>query len=248
MVASFFDVRPGPVELSPMFGGPHLLALVLLGLLFTSLVLARGRLRQSPSDHPWVRGLSWFILIDQLFLFALYFLYDYQPFWERFPLHLCAGLSLFVPTMMILGRLEAVRFVALWAVGAGFISIVNMSLNHNPMASYVYVHYLWMHYYLFGLPIYLVVRGDIRIDYALLIRSTAGLVALSAAIFGLDWALGANYMYIGPGSTLEIPFLPRSWTVWPWCYPTFAAVCVGLFHGVYLLFRALSPSEPSAAG
>lgn len=63
MLVEFFDVRPGRVELSPMFGGAHLVAVALLGSPVAWMVGARGRLQMLPSDHWGVRAASWFVLL-----------------------------------------------------------------------------------------------------------------------------------------------------------------------------------------
>jgi hypothetical integral membrane protein (TIGR02206 family) len=241
-VIAVFDVRPGREVLSPMFGRAHLASMGVFFGLALLMIAARSRLRRVPLDGRAVRGLAWFILLDQVFLFVLYFAYDYQPFWERFPLHLCAGLSFFIPIAMLLGRIDLVRFVGTWAMGAGLISVVNMSITRHPAASYVFVHYFWMHAYLFAVPLFLTLRGEMRLGYGAFARSLLVLFALAALVFGLDWATGANYMYLGPGSELDVPLLPEAWRAWPWSFPTFAAVGVGLLHGMYAVIRRLERS------
>ena len=69
--------------------------------------------------------------------------------------------------------------------------------------------------------------------------SMATLAGYAFLIFLVDWATGANYMHLGQHNPLEIPFLPKSFTVWPWTYPSFVAVGVILFHLAYLSFRGL---------
>lgn len=193
-----------------------------------------------------MRGVSAFILVDQLLLFGLYFVYDYQPFWERLPLHLCAWLSLFVPTMMLTGRLSAVRFVGIWAMGSGTMAVVNMNLPHNPVSSYVFFHYLWMHYYLVAVPVFLALHGEMKMTYTQFSSSMAGLLALSFVIFVVDWITGANYMYIGPNSTLEVPFLPDALRAWPWSYPSFMTIGVVLLHGFYWVLRKVPGNAPDS--
>ena len=69
--------------------------------------------------------------------------------------------------------------------------------------------------------------------------SAATLIGYAFLIFLLDWATGANYMHLGQHNPLEIPFLPKSFTVWPWTYPSFVAVGFILFNLSYLGFKAL---------
>ena len=146
-----------------------------------------------------------------------------------------------MPSCVLLRKLEPLLYVAPWCVGAGLISVVNLSLATNHWYEYVFVHYVWMHFYLFALPSVLVISGQIRLSYRLLWISSGILFCISAVIFALDWALDANWMYIGPHSSLEIPFLPVAFTEWPWSYPTFIGVCLLLFQVVYLCLRPLRP-------
>ncbi len=245
-IVRFFDVSAGPELVNPMFGTPHLVAIGLLLLMAPVMLLTRGQLIEISPRGEIIRAMSLFILVDQLLLFALYFAYDYQPFWERFPLHLCAWLSLFVPLMTLLGRLDAVRFVGIWAMGSGTMAVLNMSLPYNPVTSYVFLHYVWMHLYLVALPIFLALHGEMQMTYTQFLRSMGGLLALSAAVFVVDWWTGANYMYIGPNSTLEVPFIPEALRAWPWSYPTFMLIGVILLHGFYVGVRALSARAPRA--
>lgn len=223
-----------------MYGPPHLVAIAILLLIPAVMLLARSRLRSIPLDGPLIRGLSWFMLLDQVLLFVLYFVYDYQPVWERFPLHLCAWLSIFIPTMTLLGRIDAIRYVGVWAIGSGFMAVVNMSLAYNPVTSYVFFHYLWMHFYVFAFPIFLALRGEMRMNYIQFLQSMGGLVLLSAIVFLIDWVIGADYMYLGPNSTLEVPALPAAWREWPWSFPTFTAIGVVFLHLVYLALRPVA--------
>ena len=48
---------------------------------------------------------------------------------------------------------------------------------------------------------------------------------------------GANYLHPGQHNPLEIPFLPKSFTAWPWSYPSFVAVGVVLLHLSFLFLK-----------
>lgn len=80
---------------------------------------------------------------------------------------------------------------------------------------------------------------EYRHTYPIFLRSIGGLVALSFAVFLLDWATGANFMYLGQNNPLAIPFLPKSFTTWPWSYPSFVGVGLIMLHMVYFGMKAL---------
>jgi hypothetical protein len=50
-------------------------------------------------------------------------------------------------------------------------------------------------------------------------------------------------MHLGQHNPLEIPFLPASFTVWPWSYPSFVAVGIILFYLAYLSFKLLEKNS-----
>ncbi|MEO1482469.1 MAG: YwaF family protein [Myxococcota bacterium] len=238
-MSRFFDVSPGREVVNPMFGTPHLVAIAVLVAMVPAMWLSREWLRDLALEGPLVRGIAWFILADQLLLFGLYFVYDYEPFWERFPLHLCSLLCIVVPILILLGWTSALRMVAIWALGSSFMAIVNMSLPYNPPGSYIFLHYLWMHYFLFAFGIFLALRGDLQLSYVEFLQSMGALLALTLIVFLLNWALGSDYMFIGPSSTLDVAFIPASMRVWPYSYPTFMAVGIAFLHLVYFAVRGL---------
>lgn len=238
-LSRFFDVSPGRDVVNPMFGPPHLLAIAVLAALVPVLWFARPALRSVDLDGGLVRGVAWFILADQLLLVVLYSVYDYQPVWERFPLHLCSLLCILLPAFTLLGWQGPVRLLAVWAIGSSFMAIVNLSLPYNPPGSYIFAHYLWMHYYLFAFGLFLALRGDLGLSYREFLQSMGLLLALTFTVFLLNWALDSDFMFIGPSSTLEVAFIPTAARVWPWSYLTFMAVGVAFLHLVYLGTRLL---------
>jgi hypothetical protein len=46
-------------------------------------------------------------------------------------------------------------------------------------------------------------------------------------------------MHLGQNNPLEIPFLPASFTVWPWTFPSFVGVGIILLHLAYLIFTLM---------
>jgi uncharacterized membrane protein YwaF len=73
------------------------------------------------------------------------------------------------------------------------------------------------------------------------------LAGYALQIFLLDGATGANYMHLGRHNPLAIPFLPASFTVWPWSYPRFVGVGIILLYLSFIGFIMMERTR-SAVG
>jgi uncharacterized membrane protein YwaF len=159
--------------------------------------------------------------------------------YERFPLHLCGSLSILIPVLILTERYNLLRFFSYWTISAGFISFVNPGFVFQDPLSFSFIHYLIRHYLLFFMPVILQIGRDYKHNYREFTISWLSLGAWAFVIFLLDWATGANYMHLGRNNPMEIPFLPASFTVWPWSFPSFVGVGIILLHVSYFSFSRM---------
>jgi hypothetical integral membrane protein (TIGR02206 family) len=183
-----------------------------------------------------VTFISIYLGFEVFFLLWLW-IFDVGPVWERFPLHLCGSLSLLMPVLILTKSYNWLRFFGYWSISAGFISYVNPSFGHTEIVSFDFLHYLVRHYFLFLIPIFLQIGYRFKLTYRGFLVSMGSLAAYAFVIFLFDWATGANFMYLGQENPLEVPFLPNSFTAWPWVYPSFVGVGIVLLHLAFLSLR-----------
>jgi hypothetical integral membrane protein (TIGR02206 family) len=213
----------------------------LLGLLFGLLALMivfRKRARSLADNRPFMATTAAFVLLSETSTYILKFIYGYEPFYERFPLHLCGSLKIALTILILLERYDLAKYISIWCIGAGFISFANLNLDGVGPGTFMFWHYLWGHFYLFLAPILIFLAGKFRYDLRFLLRSLLGLFVWSFAIFLVNWAFDTNYMYSGPHNTTEVPFIPARFMVWPLNYLSYVLVALILLSGVYLLLRA----------
>ena len=231
----FFEPNTGTSELFEMGGTGHLaLLLLMFGLLVAMIVLRRelGSLRQS---RAFMAGSAAFVLASEALASGLQFVYPFPHSWERLPLHLCASLKIAVALLVLLKRYDLVKFIATWAIGAGFISFANLNLNGESFGNFMFWHYLWGHLYLFLTPVLLFLCGELHYEHRYHARSMLGLFVWSLVIFFANWALDANWMYTGPHNDTAVPFIPAQLMVWPFNYLSYVVTGLVLLNLVYAI-------------
>ena len=237
-MGSFFDPSPRPVELFPMYGTGHLIALVIMLAFIPLMAWQRERVTALRHNRRFMVGLSLLVLAGEVQEYTMMLVHGYEPAYELFPFHLCGMLALALPILVLVKRYDILRFIASWSVAAGLISLLNLGITHNGPGQLTFYHYFWKHYYLFLFPIFLFIAGEFEVRYRDYGKSMAGLVGLSAVIFLANWAFGTNYMYIGQNNEMSVPFMPDSFMVWPAVYPSFIVVGLVLFHIIFAGFKA----------
>jgi hypothetical integral membrane protein (TIGR02206 family) len=231
---NFFDPNERADLLIPMYGTIHLIVLLALPILIVLLIWKKESVKKLVVNRAFMTILMLVFLLSEVLHHAFLWIFRYEPYFERFPLHLCASLSILLPVLILKQKYNWVRFFSYWSISAGFISFANPSFQHVDPWSFDFIHYLVRHYFLFLIPVFLQIGIGFRHRYRDFIRSLATLGVYSFLIFLFDWASGANYLYLGKNSTLELPFLPSSFTVWPWVYLSFSGVGIILLHLAYL--------------
>jgi hypothetical integral membrane protein (TIGR02206 family) len=235
----FFD----PTELSevqiPMYGSIHLLTVLGMLILLALVLWRREAVKRLVNNKRLFHRVMYAYLAVEIVYWSLGWIYRIEPFYERFPLHLCATLSVIMPIVILTDKRSLGLFFSYWSLCAGFISYANPGFVFTELASFGFIHYLIRHYFLFIIPLVLQIGWEFKHTYRGFVRSAVALILWAFVIFLVDWATGANYMHLGPNNPLEIPFLPASFTAWPWSYPSFVAVGIVLFHLAFISFKGM---------
>ena len=244
----FFDLTESSEVQIPMYGLTHLLTVIGMIVLLLLVIWRKDYIKKLVSNKRLVNGFLIVYLSLEIFYWSLIWGYRIEPLYERFPLHLCGSLSIFMSILILARKRNWVRFFSYWSICAGFISYANPGFVFYNPGGWGFIHYLIRHYFLFLMPIILSIGWDFRHNYREFLLSASTLIGYAFLIFLLDWAIGVNYMHLGQHNPLEIPFLPASLTVWPWSYPSFVAVGLILFHLAYLSFKLLEKSTLKSGG
>ena len=244
----FFDLTEHSEVQIPMYGRTHLITVIVMLLLLFLVLWRKKGLKKLLSNKRVLNSFLIGYLLLEVFYWCLIWGYRIEPFYERFPLHLCGSMSIVMAALILGRKYNLVRFFSYWSICAGFISFANPGFVFYTPGGWGFIHYLIRHYFLFLAPIMIQIAWGFRHTYREFLISMFTLMGYAFLIFLVDWATGANYMHLGQHNPLEIPFLPASFTVWPWTYPSFSAVGIILFHMAYLGFKALEKSTVDPIG
>ena len=235
----FFDLTEHEDVQIPMYGRTPLITVIVMILLLFLVLWRKEGVKKLLANTRLVNAFLIAYLLLEAFYWSLIWGYRIEPLYERFPLHLCGSLSIVMAALILARKYNLVHFFSYWSICAGFISFANPGFVFYTPGAWGFIHYLIRHYFLFLAPIMVQIAWGFKHTYRGFLISMATLAGYAFLIFLVDWATGANYMHLGQHNPLEIPFLPKSFTVWPWTYPSFVAVGVILFHLAYLSFRGL---------
>jgi hypothetical integral membrane protein (TIGR02206 family) len=239
----FFNLADHSYEVIPMYGLIHLFTVLGMVILLVIAVWNKQLTKTIFNNKKFVTWLMILFWISEGFYWILMWVYKVDPWYERLPMHLCGSLSILLPILILKKKKNALRFFSYWALPAGFISFVNPSFVFNELWSWAFIHYCIRHYFVFLIPIIYTIAWDIKHDYRFFLKSLATMAGWAVIIFFVDWGLEANWLHLGPNNVLEVPFLPKSFTEWPWVLPSFSGVGVILFHLGFLLLRSVQPKN-----
>ena len=234
---AFFDPNPHPSAVFAMGSAGHLaLVLILLGLL-ALLVHFRTQLWRLRESRAFMAGTAAFVLTMELAASAMGVAWASGTTYEIIPLHLCASLKIAIAVLVLLERYDLVKYLSIWAIGAGFISFANLNLAGGSFENFAFWHYLVGHYYLFLVPLFLFLTGENRYDLEHHTRSMLGLAVWSLIVFIVNWVFDTNYMYSGPHNETVVPFIPARFMIWPLNYVSYLLVGLILLNGIYFILR-----------
>jgi hypothetical integral membrane protein (TIGR02206 family) len=230
----FFDPNSHSSALFSMGGAGHLvLALMLLGVL-AAMTLFRKELWRLRASRAFMAGTAGVVLSFELLATLFTFIYPCEPA-LRIPLHLCASLKIVIAILVLLERYDLVKYVAVTAIGCGFISFANLNMGGGSFENFGFWHYVVGHLYLFALPLFLFLTGEHRFDLPHHVRAMGGLFTWSLIIFFVNWAFDTNYMYSGPHNETVVALIPARLMEWPGNYGCYLAVGFVLLNSVYAL-------------
>lgn len=239
---NFFDPTRSSEIVVPMYGSIHMITLLTLPIIVLILLWKKDAVRRIVANRKIVIGFMIGFLALELLSLILLWSYKFEPAYERFPLHLCYSLTILVPILILKKNYTWLKFFSYWAIGSGFIAFANPSFGYTYPWSFDFFHFLFRHYFLLFIPIIFTIGVGYKHTYRGFLISLTTLAGYAFLIFLLDWATGANYMHLGKNNALEIPFLPASFTVWPWVYPSFLGTGMVLLHIAYFGLSRLGRS------
>lgn len=241
----FFDPTDQAEVLIPTYGTLHLIILLIVLFLLGLIIWKREQVKKLASGRSFKVKLIGTWAVIEIIYWALIWIYQVEPKYERFPLHLCGMLSTLLPLLILFGKNNQywLRFFSYWALAAGFISFVNPGFEFTKPWSFSFIHYIIRHFMVMTVPIYLQITMNFKHTYRGFLVSLSSLAGWAVIIFLLDWATGANYMHLGQHNPNSIPFLPKSFTQWPYSLPSFSGVGIILLHLAYLSLNRLSKTN-----
>src|SRR5688572_26135738 len=93
------------------FGGPgHLSLILLMAVLLALLIASRKQVLALRANRSFMVGTAAFILCSELTAVALRNIFQFEPAYERIPLHLCPSLKLALSLLIIVDRLDLAKY------------------------------------------------------------------------------------------------------------------------------------------
>ena len=235
----FFDPTDSALVQIPMYGKVHLYTVLGMISLLLLIIWQRKNIKNIINRQGLMTVFMTFYILVEILYWVLIWAYRVEPWYERFPLHLCASMSILIVVLILIRRQELMLFFSYWMLAAGFISFANPGFVFVETDSFGFIHYLIRHYFVLLAPVVMQYAFGFRHSYSTFLKSLATLGAYAVFIFFVNWLTGANWLHLGQHNPLAIPFLPASFTEWPWVLPSFAGVGIILLHLAYLSFKLM---------
>ncbi|MFP4494845.1 MAG: TIGR02206 family membrane protein [Halochromatium sp.] len=214
-----------------LFSGSHLAA---IGLILAASVLLPIAVRSlTPQLARPIGALLALVLVSQELVQLLLLLQHYGPTAQMLPLHLCSLAVWVTAWVLITANPRVFEVVYFWALGGTTQALVTPDLGPGfPSAEFV-LFFLGHGLVLVGVTYALIVYR-LRPVPASLIRVPAITLGVAALAFGVNLALGTNFMYLmekPAGTSLLDWFGP-----WPWYWLALLAIGALIFILLYAPF------------
>ncbi|MFP4063667.1 MAG: TIGR02206 family membrane protein [Halochromatium sp.] len=214
-----------------LFSGSHLAA---IGLILAASVLLPIAVRSlTPQLARPIGALLALVLVSQELVQLLLLLQRYGPTAQMLPLHLCSLAVWVTAWVLITASPRVFEVVYFWALGGTTQALVTPDLGPGfPSAEFV-LFFLGHGLVLVGVTYALIVYR-LRPVPASLIRVPAITLGVAALAFGVNLALGTNFMYLmekPAGTSLLDWFGP-----WPWYWLALLAIGALIFILLYAPF------------
>ncbi|MFP4076562.1 MAG: TIGR02206 family membrane protein [Halochromatium sp.] len=214
-----------------LFSGSHLAA---IGLILAASVLLPIAVRSlTPQLARPIGALLALVLVSQELVQLLLLLQRHGPTAQMLPLHLCSLAVWVTAWVLITANPRVFEVVYFWALGGTTQALVTPDLGPGfPSAEFV-LFFLGHGLVLVGVTYALIVYR-LRPVPASLIRVPAITLGVAALAFGVNLALGTNFMYLmekPAGTSLLDWFGP-----WPWYWLALLAIGALIFILLYAPF------------
>ena len=109
MISKFFNLTEHHEVQIPMYGLTHLITVIGMLLLLVLILLHKKQIKRVVNNHLLIRRFLIVYLLLEVFYWSLIWGYRIEPFYERFPLHLCGSLSILMSVLLLLQKRNLVR-------------------------------------------------------------------------------------------------------------------------------------------
>jgi len=237
------DFTGGPFVI---FGGPHLVVLVLLALINLSLIRFKKGLK--PQSRTLFRyGLAVLLLVNEASWHWWNWSVGKWNIQEMLPLHICSVLVFASAVMLITRNYAIYEFAYFMGIGAAIQAVMTPDLGIYGFPHYRFFQTFISHGGIITAAVYMTIVEGYRPTWKSLVRVAVWLNIYMLVVTGINFLIGSNYMF-----TLHKPATPSLLDVlgpWPWYLLSLEiiglVVCLLLYLPFALKDRRLPSSLPS---
>ena len=206
--------------------------------------------KSAPAKRPaTLRVLSLLLILSILYTHARDVYYGHWSLSYSLPLHLCGISSLiccvfpFVP-----GKKALFQFVYYTGILGGLVSVLTPQINHYDGSLFVYIQYYFSHGLIVLIPLYIYLYTDIKLSRFSWLHTLLILNLLMLFIMPLDFAIGANYMYLAAPPEVANPLIIGDWPYYLIYLEFFVGLLsYALYHLSNRLYSAFAPNTTVAS-
>lgn len=239
-MSSFFS-RQNPSGPFLLFSPPHIMAILFIFLANLLLYYFRNSLKDKRLEKYFRYGLC-AILIIQEASFHLWSMETGQ--WSvnnSLPLQLCSISALLSCVMLISKSKWLYEILYFWGIGGALQAILTPEIGPYTFPHFRYFQFFLGHGALIAAPLFMTFVAGYRANIKSLFRSFAALNIYAAFIGAINYALGANYLFLcqKPQVSSVMDFLGP----WPWYILSLEFVALFIFFILWWL-GTLIPDYP----
>lgn len=133
----------------------------------------------------------------------------YEGIWSMrwsLPLQLCSLSGLLAIYTLLSGKKTVFLFLLFWGLSGGVHSIITPEMTLGDAPSFVIIYYIW-HASVILVPIYFFKIKGWRLPKHSFLKVWGWSHVLWLLVGSIDWAIGANYMYVMEPPNVENPFV-----------------------------------------
>ena len=179
-------------------------------LCFITLLIFIGRKLNPSNQKKMIRGMLVVLVLEYIGIQSYYIYYDLWTVKDSLPFHLCR--MMWFNALFVLITRNQLGFEMLLFIGmvGGFHSLLTPELTHGE-SLYLMFDYFLVHGGLVAIPLYLLFVLGMRPRRFSWIKSFLYFQIIVFVVAIIDFALGANYMYLAEKPNVENPMLIGGW-------------------------------------